>query len=153
MKNKRWWLGVVVLAIGATWSAIGKDAFGLEAQNRAPTLPHYGDGLNFIHRGLHRNNKDERTVTTACLKPVFQLGLQTAEGFLRTGTRRISSRPGEQISTQRPDTLTQTLSLRTFPLQSDGGPYISESLLELPESRAVSTGRCNTFSLCGESVV
>ena len=86
-------------------------------------------------RGLHRTSEDERTVTTACLKPVFRLGLQTAEGFLRTGTRRISSRPGEQTSTQRPDTLTQTFSLRTFPLQSDGGPYISETTIELGENR------------------
>ena len=29
--------------LGALLSRRGKDAFGLEAQNRAPTLPHHGD--------------------------------------------------------------------------------------------------------------
>ena len=37
-------------------------------RGRAPTLPHYGDGLKFTRRGPHRNSKDERTVTTAWLE-------------------------------------------------------------------------------------
>ena len=60
-------------------------------------------------------SEDERTVTTACLKPVFRLGPHTAEGFRRTGTRRISSWPGEiHLHTHRPDTLTQTFFLSTL---------------------------------------
>jgi transposase len=42
-------------------------------------LPLYGTtttALKFNHRGLHRNNKDERTVTTACPQPGSQNGLQ-----------------------------------------------------------------------------
>src|ERR1035437_7578016 len=81
--------------------------------------------IKFSHRGLHRTSEDERTVKTAHLKPVYSNGPHTAEGFRRTGTRRISSWPGERLSTNRPDTLTQTfLHPPTFPLQSGGGPYI-----------------------------
>ena len=47
-------------------------ACGLEAL-RAPTFPLY-DG-DFPHQGLHRNSKDERTDTTANLKPVDDKGL------------------------------------------------------------------------------
>ena len=40
---------------------------------------------------------------------------------------RISSWPGNLISNKRPDTFAQTcLSSHAFPLQFDGGPYISD---------------------------
>src|SRR6266851_1254785 len=40
------------------------------------------------------------------------------------------------ISTKRPDTLTQTfLHSPTFPLQSDGGPYIAATSTELADNR------------------
>jgi hypothetical protein len=45
---------------------------------------------------------------TAYLKPVCRIGPDTAEGFQRTATQRISSWPGDSISTNRPNTLTQT---------------------------------------------
>ncbi len=58
----------------------------------------------------------ERTVTTAYLKPDFSNGSYTAEGFCRTGTLRISSWRGDKLSTDRPDTLTQTfLHPKLFP--------------------------------------
>src|SRR5712664_2220603 len=53
---------------------------------------------------------------TAHLKPVCQNGPYTAEGFRRTGTRRISSWPGETSPQNRPDTLTQTFFIhQLFP--------------------------------------
>src|SRR5882757_3408772 len=71
--------------------------------------------MKFSHRGLHRTSEDERTVKTAHLKPVCSNGPYTAEGFRRTGSRRISSWPGD-ISTNRPDTLTQTFFIhQLFP--------------------------------------
>jgi hypothetical protein len=63
-------------------------------RSRAPTLPHYGDGLNFIHRGLHRNNKDERTVTTACLRTCWTYWFTTTDRFIRTDTR--ATHPGQE---------------------------------------------------------
>ena len=39
-----------------------------------PALPTMA--LKFTHRGLHSNRKDERTVTTACLQPDTENGLQ-----------------------------------------------------------------------------
>jgi hypothetical protein len=72
--------------------------------------------IKFSHRGLHRTSKDERTVKTAHLKPVCSNGPYTAEGFRRTGTRRISSWPGETYPQNRPDTLTQTFFIhQLFP--------------------------------------
>jgi hypothetical protein len=37
--------------------------------------------LKFPHRSLHRSSKDERTVTTACLKPAVTNGLQRPTSF------------------------------------------------------------------------
>jgi hypothetical protein len=56
------------------------------------------------------------------------MGLHTAEGFQRTGTRRISSWPGEiNLHKQAGYIDADFLHRNTFPLQSDGGPYISET--------------------------
>ena len=82
--------------------------------------------IQFSQQGLHRASEDERTVRTACLKPVCRMGLHTAEGFQRTGTRRISSWPGEiNLHKQAGYIDADFLHRNTFPLQSDGGPYIS----------------------------
>ena len=71
-------------------------------------------------------SEDERTVRTACLKPVYRMGPYMAEGFLRTATRRISSWPGEATLHKKAGYIdADFLLLNTFPLQSDGGPYIS----------------------------
>src|ERR1039457_5368698 len=49
-----------------------------------------------------------------------------ADGVRRTGTRRISSWPGEQTLHQQAGYIdADFLHPPTFPLQSDGGPYIS----------------------------
>jgi hypothetical protein len=60
------------------------------------------------------------------------MGPYMAEGFLRKGTRRISSWPGETTLHKKAGYIDAGfLPLNTFPLQSDGGPYIpvtSESL-------------------------
>jgi hypothetical protein len=78
------------------------------------------------HRGLHWISEDERTVRTACLKPVCRIGPYTAEGFQRTGARRISSWPGDfNLHKQAGYIDADFPSPSTFPLQSDGGPYIS----------------------------
>jgi hypothetical protein len=63
----------------------------------------------------------------------------TTDRLVRTGTQRNSSWPGETFSNQRPNTLPQTcLSLRAFPLQSCGGPYIVVTYrLELYQQQAV----------------
>ena len=51
--------------------------------------------------------------------------LEMAEGFLRTATRRISSWPGEATLHKKAGYIDAGfLLLNTFPLQSDGGPYI-----------------------------
>jgi hypothetical protein len=76
----------------------------------APTLPHHTTDLKFTHRSLHRNSKDERTVTTACLQPDPEMVFNDRP-TLRTGTQRNSSWPGETISTQRPNTFAQTCLL------------------------------------------
>ena len=84
------------------------------------------DQPRFPHQGLHRASEDERTVRTACLKPVYRMGLYMAEAFLRTGTRRISSWPGATTLHKKAGYIdADFLPLNTFPLQSDGGPYIS----------------------------
>jgi hypothetical protein len=81
-----------------------------------------------LHQSLHRASEDERTVRTACLKPVYRMGPYMAEGFLRTATRRISSWPGEATLHKKAGYIDAGfLLLNTFPLQSDGGPYISVS--------------------------
>jgi hypothetical protein len=54
------------------------------------------------------------------------MGPYMAEGFLRKGTRRISSWPGETTLHKKAGYINAGfLPLNTFPLQSDGGPYIS----------------------------
>jgi hypothetical protein len=79
-------------------------------------------------RGLHWISEDERTVRTACLKPVCRIGPYTAEGFQRTGARRISSWPGDFNLHKQAGYIDADFPLpSTFPLQSDGGPYISET--------------------------
>src|ERR1035441_2587515 len=105
--------------------------------------------IKFSHRGLHRTSKDERTVTTAYLKPDCSNGSYPAEGFCRTGTRRISSWPGEQTLHKQAGYIdADFLSPKTFPLQSDGGPYIEQvprtelgALLTVIESAAWTIAR------------
>src|SRR5467141_1549282 len=83
--------------------------------------------IKFSHRGLHRISEDERTVKTAHLKPVCSNGPYTAEGFRRTGTRRISSWPGDTSPYNRPDTLTQTFFIhQLFPCIQTADPLRSE---------------------------
>ena len=54
------------------------------------------------------------------------MGPYMAEGFLRKGTRRISSWPGETTLHEKAGYIdADFLPLNTFPLQSDGGPYIA----------------------------
>src|ERR1700735_2271521 len=58
------------------------------------------------------------------------MGPYMAEGFLRKGTRRISSWPGETTLHKKAGYIdADFLLLNTFPLQSDGGPYISVTSL------------------------
>jgi hypothetical protein len=72
--------------------------------------------IKFFHRGLHRTSKDERTVTTASLKPDFSNGSHTAEGFCRNRDAAYLIMARRLISTNRPDTLTQTfLHPQLFP--------------------------------------
>ena len=54
----------------------GKDAFSLEAQNRAPTLPHHGDDYLEFHQGLHWTAKTIEQFPTVCSKPAPENGLQ-----------------------------------------------------------------------------
>ncbi|MDP9051000.1 MAG: transposase [Acidobacteriota bacterium] len=59
-------------------------------------------------------------------KPVYRIGLYTGRGFRRSGTRRISSWPGEQnLHKQAGYIDADFLHPQTFPLQSDGGPDIA----------------------------
>src|SRR6476620_4388235 len=52
MKNKRWWLGVALLAIGAAWSASGKD-------EKIHNWPAYsGDRASTKYSPLDQINKD-----------------------------------------------------------------------------------------------
>jgi hypothetical protein len=103
------------------WSGLQSDSrcyTGVNRRNKRSTpVP---------HQSLHRASEDERTVRTACLKPVYRMGLYMAEAFLRTGTRRISSWPGETTLHKKAGYIdADFLPLNTSPLQSDGGPYIS----------------------------
>ena len=81
--------------------------------------------LKFSHRSLHgvarTKEQSQRRVRSLVLKMVFN-----DRPTLKDGHARISSWPGELVSTQRPYTFAQTCLLaQTFPLQSCGGPYIS----------------------------
>jgi hypothetical protein len=69
----------------------------------------------FSHRRLHRTSKDERTAKTAHLKPVCSNGSYTSEGFRRTGTRRISSWPGNTSPHNRSDTDADFFIHQLFP--------------------------------------
>jgi hypothetical protein len=88
-------------------------------------LPLYGTtttALKFNHRGLHRNNKDERTVTTACLQPGSQNGLQRPTD-LYGQTRAQLIMAGKLISIKGRIHLRRLVSSPlSFPLQSCGGP-------------------------------
>ncbi len=50
--------------------------------------------LEFTHRGLHRNSKDKRTVTTACLETCWPYWLATTDRLIRTDTR--ATHPGQE---------------------------------------------------------
>jgi hypothetical protein len=92
--------------------------------------------IKFSHRGLHRTSKDERTVKTAHLKPVCSNGPYTAEGFRRTGTRRISSWPGETYPQNRPDTLTQTFFIhQLFPCSQTADHTLRQLHILIPPLR------------------
>jgi len=108
----------------------------------------------FSHRRLHRTSKDERTVKTAHLKPVCSNGPYTAEGFRRTGTRRISSWPGETSPQNRPDTLTQTFFIHQLFPCSQTADHTFEQLqsagvaeLARPTLRAVRPSKADAY-LC-----
>jgi len=80
--------------------------------------------LKFPHRRLHRSSKDERTVTTACLQPGTENGLQRPtdlEG--QTRAQLIMARRADLHS--KAEYICADLSSRpNYPLQSCGGPYI-----------------------------
>ena len=76
---------------------------------RAPTLLPY-DGEPSSPPKSATGNKDERTVTTAFLKPDTENGLNN-RGDQKDRHVRISSWPGEIIYTHRPDTFAQTCLL------------------------------------------
>jgi len=68
--------------------------------------------LKFTHRGLHRNSKDERTVTTACLQPGNENGLEKSNPTDLEGQTRaqlIMARKADLH--QRPNTFAQTCLL------------------------------------------
>jgi hypothetical protein len=113
------------------WSGLQSDSrryTGINRRNRLPPLS---------HQSLHRASEDERTVRTACLKPVYRMGPYMAEGFLRTATRRISSWPGETTLHKKAGYIdADFLLLNTFPLQSDGGLYISETTRQSPRPQS-----------------
>ena len=76
------------------------------------------------HRSLHRSSKDERTVTTACLLPGTENGLQRPtdlEG--QTLAQLIMARRADLHS--KAEYICADLSSRpNYPSQSCGGPYI-----------------------------
>ena len=80
--------------------------------------------LEFTHRSLHRNSKDERTVTTACLQPDTDNGLHDRPTYKdRHAAELIMARRDDLHP--KAEYIAADLSLaQTFPLQSCGGPYI-----------------------------
>jgi hypothetical protein len=83
--------------------------------------------LKITHRRLQSNRQDERTVKTADLKPAVANGHRWPS-YLSGQERGVSHHGQEIFSTERLDTLTQTFPHpSTFPLQSDGGPYMHQS--------------------------
>jgi hypothetical protein len=87
-----------------------KRHLGLEALTRSHFTA-LRRPIEFTYHGLHRSSKDERTVITACLKSAKHNGRHDRSAY-KNGHARNSSWPGELISNQRPDTLTQTASPR-----------------------------------------
>ena len=72
---------------------VRKDAFGLEALARSHFTA-LRRRIDFTHRGLHRNSKDESTVTTACLGTCWPNWLITTDRLIRTDTR--ATHPGQE---------------------------------------------------------
>jgi hypothetical protein len=86
-----------------------KTPTGLEALTRSH-FPAPRRATKFTHRSLHRSRKDERTVTTACLQPGPENGLNDRP-TLKDRHARNSSWPGELFSIKRPNTFAQTCLL------------------------------------------
>jgi len=87
----------------------------------------HNDRLQVLPPRSARASEDERTVIRRAWNLFADLALTWPRGFegqVRGG--RISSWPGEFDLHDRPDTLTQTFFLYTFPLQSDAGSYIRQ---------------------------
>jgi hypothetical protein len=92
------------------------------------------------HQGLHRISEDERTVKTAHLKPACHNGPYEAGGFQRTGTRRISSRPGENSPLKAGYIDADFPSFETFALHSASSscwPRLRELSCRNPTLQAV----------------
>ena len=110
----------------------------------ADALPLYGattTGLKFTLRSLHGNDKDERTVTTACLETCWTTWLTTTDRFIRTDTR--ATHPGQEAlcSIKRPNTFAQTCLLAlSFFLAVGRRTYIFVHV----EGRLVKTGLIGT---------
>jgi hypothetical protein len=102
---------------------VRKDAFGLEVL-RAPTFPHHHDDERFPPKSA-RSSKDERTVTTACLQPGPENGLQRPTDFEgRTRAHLILARR-TSLHPKAVYICADLSSRPNFSLQSCGGPYIS----------------------------
>ena len=78
MANKLARIAWAVLSSGDDYRPIAEQLSEKTPGLEALALPLYRTRrrLKFTHRGLHRNSKDERTVTTACLQPGTENGLQ-----------------------------------------------------------------------------
>jgi len=88
------------------------------------TRRHYSNGFEVYPRGLHRNNKDERTVTTGVFNLILTMVSNDRPTYKERHARN-SSWPGELISTKGRIHLRSLVFLpKAFPLQSRGGPYM-----------------------------
>src|SRR3974390_74874 len=75
-----------------------KTPYGVEALTRSHFTA-LRQRLELTHRGLHRNSKDERTVTTACLQPGRrEWSRKSNRPTYKDRHARNSSWPGELIS-------------------------------------------------------
>src|SRR5215467_12837255 len=68
-----------------------------------------------LYQGLLRREEDETTVQTACRNTWTLKRVSRDRGILKGPTRADHHRvPGEQFSTKRPDTFTQTVASLNF---------------------------------------
>src|SRR5262250_3852100 len=88
-----------------------------------------------LYQGLLRREEDETTVQTACRNTWTLKRVLRDRGVLKGPTRADHHRvPGEQFSTKRPDTFTQTVASLNFKPLAVGRRTIHLSIIFSEES-------------------